>query len=321
MGLPDIHSNFNFFFDGLHMRRQTDNRTEWMKLEPQMGEGSIRRIVPRADLGAAIAEFRLHGDRVIRLQTTTAMVELSYCLEGAREIQVSGAKHEVVPPGSFAVQFVDSAEADMHFSGGQSFRMISIGIPVPTFHRFMEEVGGTRSVDFNRIIGRQSFRMFRETIDPASHILLLQMMNAEAGMRNLEVEYKILELMSRAFRSFHPSGRPASTRLSRSDMAKIAEAREIMLARMTDPPSLLELSRFIGLNDNKLKFGFKEMYGTTLFGYLKEQRLETAYHLLQNSGTSVIEAALAVGYSNPGYFAEAFRNKFGINPGAFIRRN
>lgn len=53
---------------------------------------------------------------------------------------------------------------------------------------------------------------------------------------------------------------------------------------MAEPPSLLELSRLIGLNDYKLKTGFKEMYGTTVFGYLREQRLEKAYRLLMEGG-------------------------------------
>lgn len=61
-------------------------------------------------------------------------------------------------------------------------------------------------------------------------------------------------------------------------------SEDILLERMAEPPSLLELSRLIGLNDYKLKTGFKEMYGTTVFGYLREQRLEKAYRLLMEGG-------------------------------------
>ncbi|SHE13431.1 Adenosine deaminase [Chlamydia abortus] len=55
-----------------------------------------------------------------------------------------------------------------------------------------------------------------------------------------------------------------------------------MLERMANPPSLLELSRMIGINDNKLKIGFKELYGTTVFGYLREKRLEKALNLIRS---------------------------------------
>ncbi|WP_249664415.1 helix-turn-helix transcriptional regulator, partial [Lysinibacillus sp. D4B1_S16] len=74
---------------------------------------------------------------------------------------------------------------------------------------------------------------------------------------------------------------------------------------------LMELSRLIGLNDFKLKKGFKEMYGTTVFGYLREKRLEQASLLLQNGTMNVMEVANAVGCSNPSHFAEVRKEKYG----------
>ncbi|MFE6076651.1 hypothetical protein ACFVQB_19470 [Paenibacillus sp. NPDC057886] len=56
-----------------------------------------------------------------------------------------------------------------------------------------------------------------------------------------------------------------------------------MQKRMEPPPSLLELSRLVGISDSKLKSGFKELFGTTVFGYLKEKRLDKARELLEMS--------------------------------------
>ncbi|MNI64355.1 Regulatory protein PchR [compost metagenome] len=75
----------------------------------------------------------------------------------------------------------------------------------------------------------------------------------------------------------------------------------------------------IRLNDYKLKVGFKDMYGSTVFGYLRDQRLEKAFLLLQQGNMNVNETSCAVGYSNSSYFAEAFRDKYGVNPGEFVR--
>jgi AraC-like DNA-binding protein len=166
--------------------------------------------------------------------------------------------------------------------------------------------------------------MFQEKIAPAASVLLKQMMQSAKGpgIRNLEMECRILELMSLAFRSHLLEGKSSSSaKLSRTDMARIEKAREIILERMIEPPSILELSRMIGLNDYKLKIGFKEMYGQTVFGYLRDQRLEKAYRLLQDGSTSVIEVSSSVGYSNPSHFAEAFRGKYGVNPGEMIRHS
>jgi AraC-like DNA-binding protein len=122
-----------------------------------------------------------------------------------------------------------------------------------------------------------------------------------------------------AFQTFLMDGSSVMTKLSKTDMQKIREARDIMVERMIDPPTLIELSRLIGLNDFKLKTGFKEMYGTTVFGYLRDKRLERALLLLQQGNLNVNETSCAVGYSNSSYFSEVFREKYGINPGKLVK--
>jgi AraC-like DNA-binding protein len=102
--------------------------------------------------------------------------------------------------------------------------------------------------------------------------------------------------------------------ISRDDRDRIHFAREILLQRLADPPSLVELARLVGLNDYKLKAGFRQVFGTTVFGYLRQERLEKARQLLQAQDISVTAAAAAVGYSSQGHFAAAFRKQFGINP-------
>ncbi|WP_308861841.1 AraC family transcriptional regulator [Paenibacillus radicis (ex Xue et al. 2023)] len=180
MGITDFHQNFNLLFDGLQIHRFTYNRTELMKLHSRIGVGSVHRFVPRSDLGVAIAEFKLHHNSNVNFHTDAPMVELSYCLEGTREIQVAGVQYEVAP-GSHTLQFANPAEASMHFKKDQSVKMLSIGIPVSTFHQFMEETGGAQSVEFNRIIGEKPYRMFQETIDPATFVLLKHMMQFETS--------------------------------------------------------------------------------------------------------------------------------------------
>nr|WP_240343892.1 AraC family transcriptional regulator [Paenibacillus sp. SYP-B3998] len=84
---------------------------------------------------------------------------------------------------------------------------------------------------------------------------------------------------------------------------------------MEQPPSLLELSKIVGISDFKLKAGFRELYETTVFGYLRDKRLAFAKSLLEREKITVYEAAITVGYSNPGHFAAVFREKYGFNPG------
>lgn len=105
--------------------------------------------------------------------------------------------------------------------------------------------------------------------------------------------------------------------LKRDDIARIHYAKEILTQNLDNPPSLLELARKVGLNDYKLKLGFRQVLGTTAFSYLQQQRMEKARQLLLESTMSVKEIACAVGYANQSRFAAAFRKQFGTNPKSY----
>jgi len=102
--------------------------------------------------------------------------------------------------------------------------------------------------------------------------------------------------------------------LKASDIERIYHAKDILISQYDNPPTLLDLARRVGVNDNKLKLGFREVFGITVFGYLHNYRMEMAQMLLQEGKQSVAEVASHVGYSNPGHFAAAFKRKFGMSP-------
>ena len=87
-----------------------------------------------------------------------------------------------------------------------------------------------------------------------------------------------------------------------------------MLQHIDLPPSLSELSRIIGINEFKLKKGFKEIFDTTVFGYLSETRLLIAKNDLYNNNKSVSQIAFELGYSSVQHFSNAFKKRFGIAP-------
>jgi len=103
--------------------------------------------------------------------------------------------------------------------------------------------------------------------------------------------------------------------LSNIDRDKLFQAKEIIVNNISKPPSLSELSRLIGLNSNKLKKNFKELFGIPVFKFLQEERLNKAYELLRsNNRMSVQEIAWFVGYESLSSFSNAFQKKFGTRP-------
>ncbi len=100
-------------------------------------------------------------------------------------------------------------------------------------------------------------------------------------------------------------------------MQKVRDAREILLADLhTTRLRSARWRRQAGLNEFKLKSGFRKMFGRPVFSYLKEHRLEKAGELIRGGGKSVTEVAYETGYSTLQHFSNEFRKKFGVNPGS-----
>lgn len=127
-----------------------------------------------------------------------------------------------------------------------------------------------------------------------------------------------LELM--CTRPCQGASRCACCRLTPEDIRRIRAAREILINAFEAPPCLKMLAARVGLNVTKLKRGFRQVYGDSVFAYLRAYRMEMARGLLENGEMNVTEVAMAVGYTNIGHFGAVFKRHFGVNPGYFLRR-
>jgi AraC family transcriptional regulator, transcriptional activator of the genes for pyochelin and ferripyochelin receptors len=128
--------------------------------------------------------------------------------------------------------------------------------------------------------------------------------------QSLELLVRALDLAADGGSASHPK------RPTRSDRERLFAARDFLEARITEPPALAEVARKVGLNEYKLKHGFKQLFGTTVHAYLTDKRLEHARSLLLDSDRTAAEVAFALGYSSPQHFHQAFKQRFGVAPKA-----
>ncbi|MCR8557403.1 AraC family transcriptional regulator [Mucilaginibacter sp. BJC16-A38] len=123
---------------------------------------------------------------------------------------------------------------------------------------------------------------------------------------------ELLVLQAEAYNNLQ--ARPGNYLKTEYDKERIIYAREYLIQRLDMPPSLVDLARAAGINEYKLKRGFKEMFGNTVFGYLADTRLELAKTDLLEHKKPVSEIAFELGYSSVQHFSSAFKKKFGVSP-------
>ncbi|MEM7062474.1 MAG: AraC family transcriptional regulator [Cyanobacteria bacterium P01_B01_bin.77] len=135
------------------------------------------------------------------------------------------------------------------------------------------------------------------------------------SMQQRYLESKVLELLAAQLAIWvDKQVSTAAMWLCPEDMGRLHQARDILIRRIKAPPSLSELARLVGLNERKLKQGFRQQFGTTVFGYLREYRMNRAKELLHKPNLTIAGIATQVGYKNPEAFSHAFRRRFSVNP-------
>jgi AraC family transcriptional activator of pyochelin receptor len=104
-------------------------------------------------------------------------------------------------------------------------------------------------------------------------------------------------------------------KLSSRDKEALKEAKKLIEMQPVDQPlSLKQLSRKTGLNEYKLKKGFKELFTRTPYDYHLEIKMKEAKQLLLDPESSIYMVAYQVGYQHVSNFCIQFKKRFGVTP-------
>lgn len=193
--------------------------------------------------------------------------------------------------------------------------LVSLMISIEKFHSLFSKESGY--IPF--LSSQNSNKKYYDDaeIKPTVSIVLQQIINSNinSSVRDLYVKGKVYELLSLHFQKEEStSSEYCPFLVDEENVLKIRKAKEIIISRMAEPPSLQELSTEIGLNLKKLKEGFKQIYGDTVYSFLFDYKMEYSRKLLESNKFNVNEVGLQVGYSSASHFIAAFKKKFGTTP-------
>lgn len=101
---------------------------------------------------------------------------------------------------------------------------------------------------------------------------------------------------------------------SRIEVEMLHRARQILRENLASPPTLNDLAQTLGTNQPRLSRIFRTLYGTTVFGFIRELRLQRARELLISTKLPVKTVALEVGYRNTSDLTRGIKDRFGMTP-------
>jgi AraC-like DNA-binding protein len=94
---------------------------------------------------------------------------------------------------------------------------------------------------------------------------------------------------------------------------------QLLHHRLGEPLAVAGLARHFGVNRSTLFRAFRVAFGMSLATYQQRLRLDHACALLRRTDQSVLAVSRQCGFSDPSYFARAFRKHTGETPQAWRR--
>ena len=106
-----------------------------------------------------------------------------------------------------------------------------------------------------------------------------------------------------------------------ADIKWLKKVEQIAIENITSSNfNVTQFAYEVHLGERQLSRKLKKLTGMTPGNYLKEIRLQTARHLLENKAYSTVsEVAHHVGFSTPEYFSRIFKERFGKLPTEYLR--
>ncbi len=210
-------------------------------------------------------------------------------------------------------------ELPLHLELAPNSWVISVIVSIKKFHALFSTEADY--IPFLSVENKDKKYYNESDISPSMAIVLSQIFhyNLHPSIKNLYYKAKGYELLSLYFnRSEDANAEQCPFLIDEENVMKIRKAKDIVIANMAEPPGLQELADQVGLNLKKLKMGFKQIYGDTVYGFLFDYKMNYARKFLDSGSYNVNEVGLKIGYSTGSHFIAAFKKKFGTTPKKYL---
>jgi AraC-like DNA-binding protein len=291
----------------------------------QLGQGYWREIRLRDGLELAIAHYQLHNPITIQSPERKHPLEYTFYLSGGYQSQ-----QNCTCAGQYSLYGSGLAPVEETTEWTDTKQIaVNVHLDPAVFLTWLGQTPDSVAPELQHLIKpfTQTYYERSGATTGTMQMVLQQILQCpfQGVTKRMYLESKASELMALLVEqeiALHQDKKKTrySHLLKPDDVDRIYYASDILLQRLDDPPSLIELARQVELNDCTLKRGFHQVFGTTAFGYLHQHRLEQARQLLEERRLNVSEIAQAVGFANRSYFAAAFRKKFGVTPREYLSR-
>ncbi len=260
-------------------------------------------------------------DVQIKREINKRYIQFHFCLKGRGKFLFNNGNYSLdVSEENSLLLYNTQQDLPLNLSLASGSWMVSVVMTIRKFHSlFSEEASYIPFLDGEN---KEKKYYAQEAVSPAIAVVLSQMINynLHPTIKKLYIKGKVYELISLYFnKSTDADVEQCPFLVDEDNVKRIRRAKELVIANMSEPPSLNELAKEVGLSLKRLKEGFKQIYGDSVYSFLFDYKMEYARRLLDSGQYNVNEIGLRIGYSTSSHFIAAFRKKYGTTPKKYMK--
>lgn len=274
--------------------------------------------------GISLLEIKgiLKRDIKINFLHTNDPFNLIYCLDGKINYQIGALKKGILNKSEMLVcSNKNKNSLLMHFLADSMINLNLIIIDRSEFIRdsscYLETTDIKLKTLFSTNKGELAY-LVKKNIDLniLSTFYKNELVDFTGLAKRVNVEGKVNEILSFELRNFFAAENRNTNKikLRPSEIEKIKLAALLLDEELTNPKSVEQLAKQVGLSLTKLQFGFKSVFNLTVNNYLKKIRLEYAKEQLLIGEMNISEIIYSVGLVNKSYFTRMFKKAYGTTP-------
>lgn len=289
-------------------------------IDKNNAEGSLQEIY--VEPGFLVLKFQ---NETAQIQQFTRKIDRSFlqfhfCMKGRAKFVFNQGTYALdVPEEQSLLLYNTKVDLPLNAEVYPNTWMVSLVMSIQKFHSLFSKQA--EHIPFLSKEFEDKKYYTQELITPPIAVVLSQLMNynVHPTILDLYVKGKIYELIALYFNKTNTTTfEQCPFLVDEENVKRIRKAKDIVLQRMAEPPTLKELAEEIGLSLKKLKEGFKQIYGDSVYSFLFDYKMEYARKMLESNQYNVNEVGLKVGYSTSSHFIAAFKKKYGTTPKKYL---
>ena len=288
--------------------------------DKNIAEGSYQEIIIEPGFFVLKIQNEQVQKQVVTRKIDSSYIQFHFCLKGnAKFIFNQGNYALEVPEEQSLLLYNTQQDLPLNTELAPNTWMLSLVMSIQQFHSLFSKQAG--HIPFLSTEFKDKKYYSQEVISPAIAVVLSQLMNynLHQSVMELYLKGKVLELIALYFNRMEDVAiEQCPFLVDEENVKRIRQAKDIIIARMAEPPTLAELAEEIGLSLKRLKEGFKQIYGDSVYSFLFNYKMEYARKMLESNQHNVNEVGLKVGYSTASHFISAFKKKYGTTPKKYI---